>query len=483
MDTRTDTLDPARTTLRLVPELAPLLAQVDLGPLAREEEALASLAADYGRDRRAAASLRGSDGAAASELRAQVWRTLAAWMEVRAQGDAGADPERIGNWSLTELERAWVDGGLVHPWLYDSTRGDAEAVEAVAALLRPSTNSNLEISTLSATLLEHFRRDLAIEDEIRARHERGALRDRIERSRAEIAKLTGAVRVFLDGVDDARPLLPLQSQLEDLFPHLAHLARLARQGGVEPGDHRLQMKVREASQRLYLKIHDAISVYAQRKEYESQHKEIVRRWMEQQDLEESAAESERKRAPESERFAPDRLLASARRAVEEARHKMRLVARCAAGEPPPFLLEHEPRLTPEVVDAKWRELLTACPRFAAAQLRDSGRRPRVHLLPGSGNPMLEPGTGAVLASVFPIEVHLVSIGLTLGESYLMADRELVESLAAFLRTSAQDDVKLRDEFRRLLQAWIEQGAGGRPLDRSADKWLRQNLLLARAASR
>ena len=150
--------------------------------------------------------------------------------------------------------------------------------------------------------------------------------------------------------------------------------------------------------------------------------------------------------------------------------------------PPPYRLEHDPRLSPAQVARVWRNILEICPRFKVAEEDGHITPPRVAILPGVGDPIYDSTTRTVLATLFPIEVRLHTIIGALGEAYLDRDPDLEEGYRLRRGIAAGDRNTILERFHRDFILWYQESSEGqRVLEAGDAKWFHMQLVARRSS--
>ncbi|MFQ5654778.1 MAG: hypothetical protein ACE5GW_08610 [Planctomycetota bacterium] len=466
------------STPRLLAPLEPLLDDAGRERL-QEIDGRLSLAVD--RRLGAVASAQGKE-ALHQAIEKEIWGLVQLWGKARAAADAARPLEEIGRWSISEEERILLDCGFLHLGLLRDEGVGEELPKVLARLFDESLLDSPPILPLSGYFAARLRSRLGVDEHLRRIREAEERRQRAAETRCRLEEHREALRAHLAQEKGGNELLEIQARLDQLLPHLARLTDLSRTGGISGReDHRAQVKIFEAAERLRRRILDGIRIYKRRKSYEALQKELVERMVLVARAEEDSDDPRRVEDPPP---TPGRFIEEFGAILKEAQDRMARVSGATAGSLPPFTLEHRPRLTPMIVLERWNELLKACPRLKSAQEGEWYESPRVFIFPGIGNPRFDPTQGDVHASLFPIEAKLTSITGALGESYLSRDRELRDSYRRLKRLPAGDDPPLYEAFRREILMWVESDSKGkRTLDRATHRWFEHQMVIRRTRPR
>ncbi|MFN0059933.1 MAG: hypothetical protein ACKVX7_15860 [Planctomycetota bacterium] len=412
-------------------------------------------------------------GAARPELRDQaheaLWCVLAAWSSARAAAEAEQPPETLGNWALTPAEALLVNAGFVYSCFCADRVAPVALLEALAPFAtRETTTTEYPIICASSYLLERLRVHLGINRRLVEHDQSAALSDEVARANEHIAKTRTELHALLDEHPATRELLPQQRQLDELQPAVSRLTALGRQGGVDAQQRRLQMKVFETARRLTLAISTAINSYDRRKRYEMLTNAIAEATIVLQARDDELRKLSAPLETISPRIARERM----KQALSDLRAAMGKISQTSGAQPPPYILEHLPRLTPDSVLGLWQRFVGACPRFARHAA--SQAPPRILLLPGVGNAVYQRESDEVLAAIFPTEVRLQAIFSALVEAYWLRDAQVRTEYVQAKKLDSLGEAGVLASFRKDCLIWIDSFSSGAPaLDRAPASWLKQ----------
>ncbi|MGE3164550.1 MAG: hypothetical protein AB7O52_06575 [Planctomycetota bacterium] len=424
-------------------------------------------------------------------LQEEAWTVLTEWAASRSIADAGLPFEQVGRWTLSTRERLWLDAGLLDPRLVRELPGSAGLSQALATLFEP-TSAGVQLVPLSVYFLERYRGLLRLterveEDVAWANCDRQlrATRSQIERLLIERAELLA--KVVSDTVPGA------VQALDQLLPHLARITCLNREGGSrDPRSRRAQMKAVARARRLTHTVLQGIPVYRHRKRFETLQAELLKLRIDVLTAESQTRELSASRAtplgPAESSVDAEECREAAVKAVASVQRLLRTVSRTPTFCLPPFVLEHMPRVSAEVINGKLGKICALCPRIEHAIDKRWYPDMRVLLLPGVGHPLFSPETREILTPLFPLESNLHALTGVMGEAIFRADENLAESYSHFRRGETPDERGLLEAFHRDFVAWVENDGRGRNAnERKTQRWFRENLveraLRARSNSR
>ncbi len=463
----------ATTPPGLAAEIRARASAVDGARLAAAEAALAAAIEEH-----FAARSAHTDHLLAPVSRA-MWEVARAWAEARGKEETSLPLAEIGRWRLSPRESAWVNAGFAEARFVEDA-GIAETLQADLFQIFDREPADLEIHSMADAIQVHYREALGADAALAQDAQAAEFDCARAELRAAIVRAASAQRELLPAGEERHAALATQERLARLLPHVAHLARLARKGGFGAEDRRTEIKVRETAQRLRMKVHESISNYDGRKQYERIEGEILDLLVRVEELEEREQARRATLPGGGAASAGAERLAALEGAVESVRAKVRAVTRTTSGEEPPFLLRHRPRLTPAAIAEKWRAIFAACPRLRAAHAERWYPRVRVCILPGQGDAIFDARSGAVVATLFPLAAKEQAIVAAIGECYLQLDSELHREFQRFMLDRPPRDESFRETFRKSFVAWVGDDGGRRgALEPELERWFHQHLVLRR----
>lgn len=468
------TTDPSPTlpnvALRLVPELQSQVRKVRTLALSEMEDRFLATLQEL-RERPHDLELH-------DRSQSEAWQVVREWSLARAAADRYLPVEEIGHWVLTTQESLWVDRGFAHPGLVQEKNVDQnQLLWLVSSLFETEGHPFLEVASLTDFLQGRFRERLGVERQLESEQQWQSANGALTQLREQLSQEQAVYRQFIRDADVGPDIRTLHDKLVELAPHLARLTQLTRKGGVrDAASRRAQLKVFETARRLQHDISSSLGAYRAKKQLETMQRDFVALHMELLEREADLKQLAQELGFDGEGIPAinkARCVDAMEAALTEALELLRVVSKTPSFCPPPFLMEHVPRLTAKLVAEKLDGILENCPRLARLTERGWAKPPRVLILPGVGNACFDVKSGEVLASIFPLESRLQSISGALGEGFLHQEPMLWSGYAKAKKLERAPDRTLRESFRRDFRSWVEADRRGRTsLEREVQKWFK-----------
>ncbi|MEE8142250.1 MAG: hypothetical protein V3T77_04050 [Planctomycetota bacterium] len=424
-----------------------------------------------------------------SELRQKtneaLWQVVCAWGEERAAADAKRPLSKVGHWELGEEENFLVNCGYLNLKLYQDALSAEDLHKRLAQFSDTDPKETLPILFLSDLLIESYREHLCVEAMLEIHAEKAVAEQRVQDEIMCLEQLEEEQRLLLEQETEQSVIQPLQEKLEQLLPHLARVTQRFRTGGAGRHENNVLRKVLGTSRKITQRILYLMKHYTSRKCFEDLQSRRIQQMIRFQEAELHAdavsAESEEKNRPITVSVCQE----SVAECLKLIRTKLALVSRTPQDIPPPYILEHTPRLPPKEIVRIWKEILKACPRFEIAHKEGWYDTPRVVILPGTGNPIYDTASGDVLATLFPLEVLVHSIIGALGEAYLRREREIREEYRLLKwKQSEPTDEELQELFHKDFILWVvSESQGQRAMEPKVAQWFHRVFVLRRTQKR